>query len=171
MTDLAIVLVAFVVMEPVTYLAHRFVMHGLGEALHKSHHVWGRGRGFEANDLYPVMFAAATIMAMAAGVSLPSLRLLLVVVIGVTLYGASYLFVHDLYIHARVVKLPRLAVLERLKDAHRIHHLYGGEPYGMLLPVVPADLRERAARTGRDPFTATASLRQVGTLTRSAKTS
>src|SRR5688572_17914579 len=126
-------------MEPVTYLAHRFVMHGLGERLHKSHHAWDRSPGFEANDLYPVTFASLTILAMAAGVSLPSLRLLVVVGIGVTLYGASYLFVHDVYVHARIVKLPAIAVLERLKQAHRIHHLYGGEPYGMLFPMVPAE--------------------------------
>ena len=45
-----------------------------------------------------------------------------------------------------------LAVLDHLADAHRIHHLYNAAPYGMLVPVVPAELRARAALTERDPF-------------------
>ena len=151
MSDIAIVVVAFVLMEGVTYLAHRFVMHGAGIVLHQSHHESRQG-GFEANDLYPVIFASITIMAMALGASLPSLHLFLIVGIGVTAYGAAYLFVHDIYIHSRLGRLPRIGVVERLKRAHAIHHLYGGEPYGMLFPVVPAELRARAAQASYDPF-------------------
>ena len=52
----------------------------------------------------------------------------------------------------------RLAVLARrrgrgwvrLAEAHRLHHRYGGEPYGMLFPVVPVSLRARAAPPSRD---------------------
>ena len=46
----------------------------------------------------------------------------------------------------------RRAALDHLAEAHRIHHLYGRAPYGMLVPVVPAELRERASRTERDPL-------------------
>jgi beta-carotene 3-hydroxylase len=151
MNSLLTVLVAFVVMEPFTYVAHRWIMHGFGRVWHLSHHRPSTG-GLEANDLFPVVFAAITILGMAAGVSLPSVHLLLGAGIGVTAYGAAYLFVHDVYIHARLGTLPLLAPLERLKQAHRIHHLYGGEPYGMLAPLVPAELRQRAARTARDPL-------------------
>jgi len=151
MTNLAIAVAAFVLMEPVTYAAHRWVMHGVGMVLHRSHHSRAVTR-FEANDLFPVAFASVTMLAMAAGVSLPQLHFLLVVGIGVTAYGASYLFVHDLYIHRRLGRLPTMAAIEYLKRAHAIHHLYGGEPYGMLLPVVPAALRERAAGATYDPF-------------------
>jgi beta-carotene 3-hydroxylase len=153
MTTPVIVTVAFVLMEGFTYLAHRFVMHGVGRALHRSHHAFARNTAlFEANDLFPVSFAAFTILAMTAGVTLPSLHVLLTVGIGVTLYGASYAFVHDVYIHGRLGRLPRIALLEYLKSSHRIHHLYGAEPYGMLLPVVPRTLRARAATETSDPF-------------------
>jgi beta-carotene 3-hydroxylase len=118
--------------------------------------------GFEANDLFPVTFAAVTILAMTAGTTLPSLHPLFEAGIGVTAYGAAYAFVHDVYVHERLVRLPRLAALEWLKSAHELHHRFGGEPYGMLFPVVPRALRERAA---------TATLRQVGTETRVEKTS
>jgi len=138
------VLTAFLAMEPMSYLAHRFVMHGPGMGLHRSHHSRLATR-FERNDLYPVVFAAMTILAMAAGSMSPTLRVLLPVGAGVTLYGAAYGFVHDVYIHARLGRLPRVAALEWLKEAHEIHHRFGGEPYGMLLPVVPARLRARAA--------------------------
>ena len=46
----------------------------------------------------------------------------------------------------------RRDLAHRLAEAHRIHHLYGGAPYGMLLPVVPAELRERANHTDRNPL-------------------
>ena len=139
------VLVAFAAMEPFTYLAHRFVMHGVGMALHRSHHRTRPGQ-WEANDLFPVTFAALTIVAMAyATASLSTREPLLFTTIGVTLYGMAYLFVHDLYIHQRLPLVKReVRLLEWLKASHRIHHQFGGEPYGMLFPIVPAELRERA---------------------------
>ena len=156
MNDVSVVLVAFVAMEAVSYLAHRFVMHGFGMGWHRSHHRRTESR-FEKNDLFPVTFAATTILAMTAGVTLPSLERLYTVGIGVTLYGMAYLFVHDVYIHARLGRLPELAPLEWLKESHRIHHLFGGEPYGMLLPIVPKALRRRADALTTDPFEPVAS--------------
>jgi beta-carotene 3-hydroxylase len=151
---LLLVLAGFLLMEPVIYLSHRFVMHGPGFGIHKTHHRAQDG-GFELNDLYPLTSAGLTICAMAAGATWPALEPLLLVGTGVTVYGLAYEFVHDVYIHRRLPWLqPRpMRVLEYLKEAHRIHHLYGGEPYGMLFPIVPAALRERAARTPADPFT------------------
>ena len=157
-----VVVAAFVAMEAVSYLAHRFVMHGPGMGLHRSHHRRSASR-FEANDVFPVVFAGVTILAMTAGTTLPSLSALFTVGVGVTLYGLAYAFVHDVYIHGRLGSwVPRLGALEWLKSSHEIHHLFGGEPYGMLFPIVPQGLRERAA---------TLSLRQVGTEARPAKTS
>lgn len=141
--DLVAAVVAFVLMEPLTYAAHRWVMHGLGWVLHRSHHRLRRG-GLEANDAFPVMFASLTVAAMAAATEVRSLRVLLAVGVGVTAYGAAYAFVHDVYIHRRLGSLPVWGPLERLKAAHELHHRYGGEPYGMLCPVVPRQLRERA---------------------------
>lgn len=136
--------VAFIAMEPVTYAAHRWVMHGAGWILHRSHHGAQAGR-LEANDAFPVIFAALTIAVMALATEVRSLRLLLAVGVGVTVYGAAYAFVHDVYIHRRLGRLPAWRPLERLKVAHSIHHRFGGEPYGMLCPLVPKALRERAA--------------------------
>src|SRR5687768_9120825 len=92
---------AFGLMEPVAYLLHRFVMHGIGSGWHRSHHR-PRATPLEANDLYPVVLAGFTIMLMAAGTFVGSLAPLVPIGAGVTGYGVGYLFVHDLYIHRRL---------------------------------------------------------------------
>lgn len=153
MTTLAVVAVAFVLMEPFTYLAHRFVMHGPGMGLHRSHHRrWPARRPddpfLEANDAFPVMFAGATMLALALGFNVAGLSFLLPVCVGSTLYGMAYAFVHDVYIHGRLGWRRRMPVLDRLAAAHELHHRFGGEPYGMLAPVVPASVRRRAERSG-----------------------
>lgn len=143
---------AFVVMEPVTALLHRVLFHGPGKVFHNSHHR-PASRGWEANDVFPLVFAALTITVMAIGTLRPSLGILVAIGAGVTAYGASYAIVHDLYIHRRLAVLPEhVAWLEPLREAHRIHHLYNAAPYGMLAPVVPEELRRRAATTTRDPI-------------------
>ena len=151
-------LFAFVAMEPVTYVLHRFVMHGPGLVWHRSHHARRVGL-LERNDLYPVVFATTTISVMALGAFVDLLRPLLWIGLGVTLYGMAYLFVHDGYIHRRLPGLTaRVTPLERLAEAHALHHRFGAEPYGMLFPIVPADLRDRAQASAPAGATARAAL-------------
>ena len=130
-------LAAFVVMEPATYASHRWIMHGLGWGWHRSHHEPHPGV-LEANDLYPVAFAGATIVTMAVARARPGMDTVMASAVGVTAYGVAYGFVHDFYIHQRFgVRPARWAPLEYLRRAHAHHHDYGGEPYGMLFPVIP----------------------------------
>ncbi|MEX6429396.1 MAG: sterol desaturase family protein [Ferrimicrobium sp.] len=137
MAFVVIVFATFVVMEPVAYLAHRAIMHGIAWALHASHHR-PRETTFEANDLFPLGFALPTVVLFWLASAHPGLW---PIAIGITLYGAAYSFVHDFYIHQRLGAIPRVAYLEYLKQAHALHHLYNEEPFGMLAPVVPARLR------------------------------
>ena len=148
------VLAAFVLMEPFTAATHRWVMHGIGEFLHRSHHLPRRARRFETNDWYPVLFAAVVNVGFFAGFNWDGFGALIPVGIGITAYGAAYALVHDVYIHGRIGWFPerRIAAFDRLAEAHRIHHLYSAAPFGMLAPVVPAELRARAARTERNPL-------------------
>ena len=156
MEPVVVALLAFALMEPVAYLAHRRVMHGGGRSAtwHVPHHqARDASRRSDTNDLYPAVMAALTIAAMAIGAYVDGWAPLLWVGSGVTLYGAAYLFVHDLYIHRRWARFTwTWRPLERVREAHRIHHLFGGEPYGFLFPVVPAALRERASAITRDPL-------------------
>lgn len=148
-----IAVAAFVVMEPVTAATHRWVMHGFGEFLHRSHH-HPRPTRWQRNDWYPVGFAAVVMLGMWAGFNVGNLGALVPVGVGITAYGATYALVHDVYIHQRIGWFGnrRIGVLDRLADAHRIHHLYNGAPFGMLVPIVPAAARERAQRTERNPI-------------------
>ncbi|MEJ7765842.1 MAG: sterol desaturase family protein, partial [Acidimicrobiales bacterium] len=84
---------AFVAMEGLTYLAHRFVMHGIGWALHRSHHQVSADR-LEANDAFPCIGAAIAMIAFAVGFNVP-VPGLVAVGFGVTAYGFAYMFVHD----------------------------------------------------------------------------
>ncbi len=150
MKDALVVVAALVVMEPFAALTHRFVMHGFGMGWHRSHHEPPRAR-FEANDLFPVTFAAATILVLVIGVYAGGPAVLVPIGIGVTAYGAAYLLVHEVIIHrrVRVVPVPD-RVGRRLREAHNVHHLFARAPYGFLAPVVPAELRRRAAARGVD---------------------
>lgn len=151
LADVVVGVVAFGVMEPVTAAVHRLVMHGFGWPLHRSHHRVRTDGGFERNDLYPLMFAAVTMVAMAVGFQGGGFAVLVPVTVGVTAYGACYGFVHEVYIHGRVPLTWRWAPLDRLRDAHRLHHLWSDAPYGMLVPIVPARVRARRPHDpGRD---------------------
>lgn len=148
MSPWLLVVVAFLGMEAVSYTAHRWVMHGFAMSWHRSHHLPPRGP-LERNDLFPVCFSVIGLL-LFIGASL-GVGSLWWVGLGVTAYGACYLFVHDVYIHRRLpVRVPPLRYLEWLRGAHRAHHASGAEPYGMLLPLVRGEGRDAAGR--RDPL-------------------
>src|SRR5512140_771643 len=95
---LLIIVGSFIVMEFVSYLAHRFIYHKLLWVFHRSHHSPRKGP-FELNDVFPVFFAASAITLMAIGVADPGRNHLLAMSIGITAYGMVYFFIHDLYVH------------------------------------------------------------------------
>ena len=144
---LLLVLASFAGMELVSYAVHRWVMHGAGMGWHRSHHAPAAGR-FERNDLYPLCFSAVGVTLFALATVGPRLDALFWVGVGVTAYGATYMVVHDVCIHRRLpLPLPSGRYVEWVRDAHRVHHVTGGEPYGMLVPLVPGSAARRAART------------------------
>jgi len=146
--DALIALGVFVVMEAVAAAEHRWAMHGFAWSWHRSHHLPPEGR-FERNDRFPFVFAGLAIVMFVAGTNVGSLRFLVPVAVGITAYGAAYFLVHDVYIHGRLGgrHLPRIRTLDRLGAAHELHHRFNGAPYGMLVPVVPASVRDRAERS------------------------
>jgi len=147
---IVLAVLAFAAMEPVTALTHRFVMHGVGMSLHRSHHRRTH-EGWERNDAFPVMFAAVVCDGLWIGFHAPTWVELVPIGVGVTAYGAAYAVVHDVYIHGRLrwFGAHGVAALDRLGDAHELHHRFGGAPYGMLVPIVPRDVRAKASRTAR----------------------
>jgi beta-carotene 3-hydroxylase len=140
---LLVALGTFACMEIASYATHRWVMHGFGNRWHRSHHGPPEGR-FERNDWFPVCFSILGIALFVLASFGPAITPLFWVAAGFTAYGVCYVLVHDVYIHRRLgSKCPRLRYLEWLRESHRSHHAFGGEPYGMLLPVVSRSLRTR----------------------------
>jgi beta-carotene 3-hydroxylase len=141
---------SFGAMEAVSYATHRWLMHGPGMAWHRSHHLPPRGR-IEKNDRFPLLFAAISVAGFAAASRRPTLRPVGWGAAGMALYGAAYLYVHEVIIHRRLPsREPRTRYVRWLRDSHRAHHAFAGEPYGMLLPLVSRASRQEARTTRRD---------------------
>lgn len=163
MRSVLIAVLGFVLMEPLTAFAHRYVMHGVGIVLHRSHHRRVRPgespQRWEANDAFPLMFAAVVMIGFAIGFNVAGFEVLVPIGVGVTAYGAAYALVHDVYIHRRLSWFGDrpLPVFERLATAHRRHHDRNGAPYGMLVPLPvrrqPGEPRQpgRRGRSGSTP--------------------
>src|SRR6187397_1124796 len=97
---LVIVLFAFIVMECVAWLTHKYVMHGLLWRLHKDHHKRESNGLLEHNDFFFLVFAVPGIISLFFGIR-NDFNYLFFIGIGITLYGAAYFLVHDIFIHQR----------------------------------------------------------------------
>ena len=135
--------VTFCAMEGVSYVAHRFVYHKLLWVFHRSHHQSRKGL-LEWNDVFPLFFSSVCIVLMYIAVQEPDGQDLRALAVGIAMYGTTYCIIHDLYVHRRARWLTfRVPYLQRVKKAHMIHHLYRGEPYGLLVFPLPRNLREK----------------------------
>jgi beta-carotene 3-hydroxylase len=137
---------ALVSMEGVAWAMHRYVMHGPLWALHRSHHEPRKGP-FELNDLFGLVFAGLAVGLFWLGAQ-PGLRPLWWAAAGVSAYGFLYALVHDGLVHQRwpLRIAPRGRYLQRLYQAHRLHHAVGTREgavsFGFLLP---GDVRRLSA--------------------------
>jgi beta-carotene 3-hydroxylase len=134
----AIILIAsFVAMEFFSYLVHRFIYHGSLWFIHRSHHTPRTGL-FEWNDVFPLVLAAGSIYLMLHGIAQPDGADIVAASVGISAYGMVYLTIHDLYVHRRMRSLTfAIPYLKKVKKAHMVHHLYGGEPFGLLIFWLP----------------------------------
>ena len=132
-----ITLGVFLIMECVTWLTHKYVMHGFGWFLHEDHHEPGYPHVFEKNDAFFVVFAIPSMALMYFG-TYTQYTFLLAIGIGILLYGIAYFLVHDVLIHQRFSWFKRTNnwYLKGLRKAHKIHHKNMGKEdsqcFGML---------------------------------------
>lgn len=123
--NLAILFGTLVAMEGVGTLAHKYIMHGWGWWLHRSHHEPHLGM-LETNDVYLVALAlvAAGLVALGKAVYAP----LQWVGGGVAGYGVLYVLAHDGLFHRHWPCAPKPVnrYLKRLYRAHRLHHAMPG---------------------------------------------
>ena len=127
----------FTIMEVVTWLTHKYVMHGLLWYLHEDHHQPKYPHAFEKNDAFFVIFAIPSILLFYFGVK-PNLNYLFFIGLGILFYGITYFLIHDVLIHQRFkwFKNTKNKFLIGLRKAHKVHHKhldkYDGECFGML---------------------------------------
>ena len=151
-SNLFLVIATMLAMEGAVTLIHKYVMHGFGWGWHRSHHLSRRQAGWEKNDLYAIVFSAATIALFALGDFHAPLWW---IALGVTLYGLVYALLHDVLIHKRLPHQwrPRNRYLKRLMTAHYLHHATktreGGISFGFLY--APPVERLRQKLRGNDP--------------------
>lgn len=148
-------------MEMYARWVHRYLWHEnqVGWILHKSHHEPRLG-AFEANDIYAIMNAFPAFVLTLYGFTRPDVigGLCFGAGLGITLFGISYLFVHDGLVHRRfpVGPIAELPALRRIALAHQLHHSekYKGVPFGMFLG--PQELEAVGAKEELDKLVAAA---------------
>lgn len=132
-----IVLTTFVLMEGITWLTHRFVMHGFLWYLHKDHHQKGPGF-FEKNDAFFLIFAIPSWLCIMLGLQ-NKIYWVAAIGFGIAMYGLAYFIVHEVIIHQRIKWFTRSnnIYVRAIRWAHKMHHKhldkYEGESFGMLV--------------------------------------
>ncbi len=135
--DILSVFAAFISMEAVAWLAHKYVMHGMLWLFHKDHHKKESKGFFEHNDFFFLIFAIPGIVCLYFGV-VNHFNFFFWIGLGITLYGFAYFFVHDIFIHQRfkVFRDTDNAYFRAIRRAHKMHHKHlgkeDGECFGML---------------------------------------
>lgn len=134
----AIIPVTFCLMEMFTWWLHKYVMHGWLWIWHEDHHDPTHEGVFEKNDYFFIVFGTLSMTVFLLGTLIPEWRILLFLASGITLYGAAYFFVHDVFIHQRIklFKNTNNVYFRALRKAHKVHHKHldkeEGECFGML---------------------------------------
>lgn len=133
----SLTLTVFAAMEGVTWVTHKYVMHGFLWYLHKDHHQ-PSGHIFEKNDFFFLIFAFPSWLCIMLGTFHQNYYAVSIGV-GIAMYGAAYFLVHEIIIHQRFKLFTRSNnnYIKVLRWAHKMHHkhLYkeAGESFGMLI--------------------------------------
>nr|WP_315152606.1 sterol desaturase family protein [uncultured Flavobacterium sp.] len=131
MISFLIFLGVFLFMECVTWLMHKYVMHGLMWYFHADHHQPKYEHTFERNDIFFVIFAIPSIVLFYFGVQ-GGMNYLFFIGLGITAYGFCYFMIHDVLIHQRFkwFKNTKNKYLVGLRKAHKVHHKHLGKEHG-----------------------------------------
>lgn len=131
-----IALATFFLMEGITWLTHKYVMHGFLWYLHKDHHN-SKHNMFEKNDAFFIIFAIPGWLCIMLG-SMNKAWWIVSIGAGIALYGLAYFLVHDIIIHQRFKIFTRSnnRYIKAIRWAHKMHHRHinknDGESFGML---------------------------------------
>lgn len=131
MISFMIFLGVFLIMECVTWLTHKYIMHGLMWYFHADHHQPKYEHTFERNDIFFAIFAIPSIVLFYFGVQ-NGMNYLFFIGLGITAYGFCYFMIHDVLIHQRFkwFKKTKNKYLVGLRKAHKVHHKHLGKQHG-----------------------------------------
>ncbi len=132
-----VTLFTFVLMEGITWLTHKYVMHGFLWYLHEDHH---QPKGFvlEKNDAFFLIFAIPSWLSIMLGLQKGNYYAA-AIGFGIALYGFAYFIVHEIIIHQRLKWFSRSnnKYIKAIRWAHKMHHKHlqkeRGESFGMLI--------------------------------------
>ncbi|MEO0731686.1 MAG: sterol desaturase family protein [Bacteroidota bacterium] len=138
---LGITLLTVIGMEFVAWAAHKYLMHGWLWVWHEDHHKphYEKEGFFEKNDLFFLVFALPSALSYIIGFEVAGFFWLVFVGIGISIYGAIYFLIHDVYIHRRFKWFKQLdsrysrAILRAHGHHHAITEKYGCESFGLLV--------------------------------------
>ncbi|SHG05755.1 beta-carotene 3-hydroxylase [Flavobacterium micromati] len=121
----------FLIMECVTWVTHKYVMHGSMWYFHADHHQPKYANIFERNDVFFIIFAAPSIALFYFGVE-DTFNYKFFIGLGIMFYGLCYFLIHDVLIHQRFkwFKHTNNKYLIGLRKAHKAHHKHLGKEYG-----------------------------------------
>ncbi len=131
-----VMLGSFFLMEGITWLTHRYIMHGFLWYLHEDHHR-PKGNLFEKNDAFFLIFAIPSWLFIMFGLQNKQYWLA-AIGFGIAMYGLAYFLVHDVIIHQRFKWFSRSnnVYVRTIRWAHKMHHKHldkqEGESFGML---------------------------------------
>ena len=134
---IAILISTFILMEGVTWLTHKYLMHGLLWFLHEDHHKKGPGV-FEKNDSFFLIFSIPSFLCILFGI-MNHIPWLAAIGFGIAMYGFAYFIVHDVIIHQRLKFFTRTnnLYIRAIRWGHKMHHKHiekqDGESFGMLI--------------------------------------
>lgn len=139
-TNFLIVVLTYLLMEPITWFTHKYIMHGFMWKFHEDHHDNRKQvhHFFEKNDVFFLIFAVPSIIMFIVGTFSNGYFYLIFVATGITLYGITYFFIHDVLIHRRFKFMDKVdnPYFRALRRAHKAHHKHldkhNGECFGLL---------------------------------------
>ena len=131
MISFLIFLGVFLCMECVTWLTHKYVMHGFMWYFHADHHQPKYANVFERNDIFFVIFAIPSIVLFYFGVQ-GGMNHLFFIGLGITFYGICFFMIYDVLIHQRFKWFKKTSnkYLIGLRKAHKVHHKHLGKEHG-----------------------------------------
>ncbi|WP_194973402.1 sterol desaturase family protein [Aquiflexum lacus] len=115
------IVLGFAAMEFSGWFIHKYIMHGPLWGIHKTHHQPSKSF-FELNDLFSLLFGSVAVLLIFLGVGKFDFRFWMGV--GISLYGISYFFIHDVLVHRRIkwFDRPKSNFLQGIFKAHQAHH-------------------------------------------------